>query len=188
VYLKDFDEKLRKHNSPLTMDSATVATSGIVSTGSHGARCANSNTPDSSTQCLENRNYKLWVKTCKRTDLSVTENEAEANVVSVFQNFELKFGEYLYEFISKHPESTPFITHLLFNVGFHESEKIVQPPITIHYQAGIDNLPCMDLEFAFKINDDFSNVIEEFNYIIKRIYEMAADNKFPVYSNNKNKE
>ncbi|CAG8795393.1 25699_t:CDS:2, partial [Dentiscutata erythropus] len=243
VYLKDLDKKLRHHDPPLTLDAATVlntvTTAGIVSTGSHGARCSNSNIPDKvisfqivtadgelhefsdeidpvemsaarisfgllgiiykltfkvepmfnyimkdtfptitdywkpanlknevlnndsleifywpfNTPGLAERNDKLWVKTCNKTDLNATENQVELKLASAFQNFELEFGDHVYEHVAKFPESTPFVSHLLFKVGVeYESEKIVPAPDAIHYQSGIDNIPCMDLEFAFKVN------------------------------------
>ncbi|CAG8500040.1 1733_t:CDS:2 [Racocetra persica] len=272
----DLDEKLRKHNPPLTLNSATVlntvTTSGIVSTGSHGARCANSNIPDQvisfqivtadgelrefsdeidhaemlaarisfgllgiiykltfkvepmfnlimkdsfpyitdywkastlkhevlnndsveifywpfNTPGLEEKNDKLWVKTCKRTDLNVTVNETEDKLLSAFQNFELKFGDHLYEHVAKFPESTPYITNLLFAVGVeHEGENILQAPDAIHYQGGIDNIPCMDLEFAFKVNHVSRHLKKEIgiNYRIEYslgVYEFAAENKYPL--------
>ncbi|CAG8515017.1 13628_t:CDS:2 [Cetraspora pellucida] len=296
VYLKDLDKKLRNHDPPLTMDSATVlntvTTSGIVSTGSHGAKCASSNISDKvisfqiitsdgklhefsdeidpvemnaarinfgllgiiykltfkvepmfnlmmkdvfpnisdwepenlkndvlncdsieifywpfNAVGLEEKNDKIWVKTWKRTDLNVTVNPIEAKLLGDFQNFGTKFGDHLYEHMVKFPDSTPYITNLVFNIGLnHESENILQAPDAIHYQHGTDNVPCMDVEFAFKINHlelvnqgykwqipaytkliiilqkfkDFSNVIEEFNYIVKRVYELAAENKYPL--------
>ncbi|CAG8560351.1 6750_t:CDS:2, partial [Scutellospora calospora] len=263
VYLKDLDIALRKHNPPLAMNSATVlntaTTSGIVSTGCHGARCENSTISDRvisfqiltyngeleefsdqknpiemslfgiiykltfqvepmynllmkdilpnisdywkkenlkndvlnsdsveifywpfNTASLEEKNDRLWVKTWKRTNSKVTEDQIEVKLISAFQNFELKFADNLYKYIANNPESTPFFTNLLFNLGVHESEKVLQAPDAIHYQTGIDNIPCMDVEFAFKVNDDFSNVIDEFNYIIKRVYELAADKKYPI--------
>ncbi|CAG8719999.1 17360_t:CDS:2 [Cetraspora pellucida] len=256
VYLKDLDDKLRKHDPPLTLDSATVlnsvTTSGIVATGSHGAKCANSNIPEKvisfqivtadgelhefsdeidpvemsaarvnfgllgiiykltfkvepmfnvimkdsfpnitdywkasnlkndvlnnesveifywpfNTPGLDEKNDKLWVKTCKRTDSNVTVSQTEEKLLWAFQNFELKFGDHLYEHVAKVPESTPYITNLLFAVGVeHASEKVLQAPDAIHYQGGIDNIPCMDLEFTFKVN---------------HVYEFAADNKYPL--------
>ncbi|CAG8632465.1 4229_t:CDS:2 [Gigaspora margarita] len=270
VYFKDLDKKLRKHDPPLTLDAGTLlntaTTSGVVSTGSHGARCANSNIPEKvisfqivtadgelrefsdeinpvemnaarinfgllgiiykltfivepmfnmimkdslpnisdywkpenlkndvlnndsleifywpfNTAGLNEKNDKLWVKTFKRTDLNVTESQIEVQLMSFFQNFEVEFGDHVYQHIVNFPESTPFITHLLFKAGVHESEKILQAPDAIHYQSGIDHIPCMDLEFAFKVNHDFSNVIDEVNYIVKRIYELAKDKKYPV--------
>ncbi|CAG8764670.1 13853_t:CDS:2, partial [Gigaspora margarita] len=256
VYLKDLDEKLRKHDPPLTMDAAvvlnTVTTSGIVSTGCHGARCANSTIPEKvisfqivtadgelrefsdevdpvemsaarisfgllgiiykltfivepmfnlivkdtfptisdywkpenlkndvltndsvevfywpfNTAGLNEKDNKLWVKTCKRTNLNVTENQIEEQFGSAFQNLELEFGDRVYQHIVKFPESTPYITYFLFKAGIeHESEKIIQAPDAIHYQNGIDHVPCMDLEFAIKINN---------------IYELAADKKYPL--------
>ncbi|CAG8819630.1 39048_t:CDS:2 [Gigaspora margarita] len=256
VYLKDLDKKLRKHDPPLTMDAATVldtvTTSGIVATGSHGARCANSTIPEKvisfqivtadgelrefsdeidpvemsaarinfgllgiiykltfivepmfntimkdafpkisdywkpenlkndvlnnesveifywpfNTPGLKEKNDKLWVKTCKRTDLNVTKNQVDEDFKSVFQNLELEFGDRVYEHLAKFPESTPYITYLLFKSGVdHENEQILQATDAIHYQKGIDHIPCMDLEFAIKID---------------HIYELAEDKKYPL--------
>ncbi|CAG8697665.1 7760_t:CDS:2, partial [Cetraspora pellucida] len=271
VYLEDLDDKLRKHNPPLTFDSSTVlntvTTSGIVSTGSHGTKCANSNISEKvisfqivtsdgelhefsdeidpvemgaarislgllgiiykltftvepmfnlimkdsfpnisdywnaknlkndvlncdsieiiywpfNAPGLQEKNDKLWVKTYKRTDKKVTENQLEVKFSSAFQGFGLKFGNHLYEHIAKHPESTPYITNLLFNAGVnHESEKILQAPDAIHFQSGVDYLLCVEQEFCFKVNHDFSNAIDELKHIIKRIYELAAVNKYPL--------
>ncbi|CAG8698944.1 3035_t:CDS:2 [Dentiscutata erythropus] len=256
VYLKDLVVKLRNHDPPLTFDSlpvlTTVTTSGIVSTGSHGARCASSNVAEKvisfqivtsngelrefsdeidpvemsaarislgllgiiykltfrvepmfnskmkdrfpkisdywkaenlkndvlncesveifympfNASGLEEKNDKLWVKTCKRVDMNVTESQLELKLKSAFQIFGLKFGDHLFEFITKCPESTPYITNLVFNVGLnHESEEILQAPDAIHFQTGVDNFPCMDLEFSFKVN---------------HVYELAAINKYPL--------
>ncbi|CAG8743919.1 1990_t:CDS:2, partial [Racocetra fulgida] len=223
VYLKDLDDKLRKHDPPLTFDSSTVlttvTTSGVVSTGSHGMKVGTSNlsekvisfqivtsdgklhefsdeidpvemsaarisllgiiykltfkvepmfnmiekdsfpnlsdywkaknlkndvlTCDSieilywpfNTPGLQEKNDKLWVKTYKRTDKDVTESQLEVKAASAFQSFGLKFGEHLYEYMAKHPECTPFMTNLLFNIGVnHERERILQAPDAIHYQ------------------------------------------------------
>ncbi|CAG8772944.1 15427_t:CDS:2, partial [Racocetra persica] len=130
---------------------------------------------------LKEKNDKLWVKTYKRTDKKVTESQLEVKAASAFQSFGLKFGEHLYEYMAKNPECTPFMTNLLFNIGVnHERERILQAPDAIHYQSGIDYLLCMEQEISFKVNHDFSNCIEEVNHIIKRVYELAAINKYPL--------
>ncbi|CAI2171849.1 8374_t:CDS:2 [Funneliformis geosporum] len=133
------------------------------------------NTPE-----LKGDNDKIWIKQHKRTQRPVEKSENKLKFERVLQSFSVSFGDHLYDFMAKVPTSTPFLTHLLFEAGVNNNSIVLQAPDAIHYQAGIDNIPCLDLEFSFKVNQDFSNVIEEVNYIVKRIYEEADKNNFPV--------
>lgn len=40
----------------------------------------------------------------------------------------------------------------------------------IHYQQDIDNIPCLDMEMAFKCDDNFGNVVLAWNYVIDLVY------------------
>lgn len=133
------------------------------------------NTPE-----LEEENDKIWIKQHKRTQDPVEKSEGQLKFERVIQTLSVKFGDHIYDFMTKHPTSTPFITHLLFEAGVHENDVVLLAPDAIHYQAGISNIPCLDLEFSIKVDQDFSNVIEEVNYIVKRIYEEASKKNFPV--------
>lgn len=44
-----------------------------------------------------------------------------------------------------------------------------EAPDAIHYQAGIDNIYCQDMEFAIKVDNDFENVITELNYVVNLV-------------------
>ncbi|CAG8653543.1 19024_t:CDS:2, partial [Racocetra fulgida] len=105
---------------------------------------------------FEENNDKIWVKTWKRTDLNVTETPIEVKSFAGFQNFETKFGDHLYEHMTKFPDSTPYITNLTFNIAYgHESKIILQAPDAIHYQVyelAADNKYPLNLTAEFRIN------------------------------------
>ncbi|KAG0268845.1 hypothetical protein BGZ96_006631, partial [Linnemannia gamsii] len=41
-------------------------------------------------------------------------------------------------------------------------------------------MPCMALEMGFKVNEDFSNVVVAWNYVIDQMYEYAQRGEFPI--------
>ncbi|CAG8630896.1 5913_t:CDS:2, partial [Ambispora leptoticha] len=125
---------------------------------------------------------KIWVKQWLRTDDPVTNSQTELGVKRVFDDLGTKFGDRLYEFIVKCPEGTPHLSNLLWKAGPASKPKnvVLQAPDAIHYQAGIDNVPCEDLEFVFKVDEDFANVVEEFNHIVNTVYAYANKGKFPM--------
>ncbi|CAG8662675.1 1669_t:CDS:2 [Acaulospora morrowiae] len=271
IYLKDLDKVLRKHDPPLALDSCvvlnTVTAGGIVATGCHGAKCANSNIPDkvvslqivtadgelrefsddidkvemsaarinlgllgiiyqltfvvepmfnirmidifdplvtswnapnlknlvNSSDSIEvfywqfnnpgfgAENDRIWIKQFLRTEDMATVSATDEKVKNMFQTLELEFGDHLFEFMAKVPESTPFVSHLLFEAGIdHRADQILEAPDAIHWRAGIDAVPCMDMEFAIKLDKDFHIAIEEFNHVIKRVYEYAEKKKYPM--------
>ncbi|KAG0364501.1 hypothetical protein BC939DRAFT_459347 [Gamsiella multidivaricata] len=134
------------------------------------------NTPD-----LGAANDRIWVKQWQRTTVLPVSISKECEAFhKLIQGYETQFGEHLYEFMAKHPSSTPFVNCLLFKaVGNKDVEQVLEAPDAIHYQAGIDNLPCVDLEMAFKVNEDFSNVVIAWNYVIEQLYEYASRGEFP---------
>ncbi|CAG8515076.1 11816_t:CDS:2 [Ambispora gerdemannii] len=270
--IKQMDDKLRQHKPPLSFDSMTVLSSvrasGIVATGSHGAKCAGASISDQVVKLqivtgdgelhvfsdendpkemsaarinlgllgimykitwhvqplfklrmidfqppikswlypatlkefveksdsvevfywpfneseLDRNDDKLWVKQWLRTDDPITTSQAELGMERVCEDLETRFGDKLYQFIVKCPESTPYITNLLWKAGpVSKPQNVVIPaPDAIHYQSGIDNILCDDLEFTFKADKDFANVAEEFNHIVDSVYAYAKKGKFPM--------
>ncbi|KAF8936094.1 hypothetical protein EDD21DRAFT_365292 [Dissophora ornata] len=127
-------------------------------------------------------NDHIWVKQWQRTkELPVSVSHACETFHKLAQGYETQFGDHLYEFMAAHPSSAPFVNCLLFKaIGGKDSEVVLNAPDAIHYQAGIDNLPCLDMEMAFKVNEDFSNVVVAWNYVIEQLYEYANRGEFPL--------
>ncbi|KAF9943810.1 hypothetical protein BGZ65_000229, partial [Modicella reniformis] len=126
-------------------------------------------------------NDRLWVKQWRRTEnLPVNVSSPKLDCQRILQGYETKFGDHLYEYMAEHPSSTPFVNCLLFKtVSYENTEAVLYAPDAMHFQAGIDNIPCLDLEMAFKVNQDFSNVVVAWNYVIDQLYEYANRGEYP---------
>ncbi|KAF9958591.1 hypothetical protein BGZ72_000170 [Mortierella alpina] len=122
----------------------------------------------------------LWLKQWQRTNRTVTENSLARGVRSVFANLETEFGNTLFQYMAANPSSTPFIDYLLYSLNKGDSERVLYAPEAIHYQPGIDNIPCLSTEMAFQVDEDFQNVVKAGNYVIDKVYELAHQGKFPV--------
>jgi len=131
---------------------------------------------------LGRANDHIWIKQWQRTkDLPVTVSPSKEGFTKLWQGYETVFGDHLYEFMAAHPTSAPFVNCLLFqSIGGKDAEVVLEAPDAIHYQAGIDNLPCVDLEMALKVNEDFSNVVVAWNFVIDQMYEYAKRGEFPL--------
>ncbi|KAG0362934.1 hypothetical protein BG005_003472 [Podila minutissima] len=131
------------------------------------------------TPALDAANDKLWIKQWQRTKLPVTVSPEQEAIDTLFQNLATEFGnKLLYEYMATHPSCTPFVNSLLFG-AFGAGERVQTVADAIHYQAGIENIKCLDMEMAFKCNADYSNVVKAWNYVIDQMYEYSHRNEFP---------
>ncbi|KAG0281331.1 hypothetical protein BGZ95_004968 [Linnemannia exigua] len=130
---------------------------------------------------LEAANDRIWLKQWRRTTtLPLSTSPVEEAFKKWTQGYQTQFGEHLYEYMAANPSCTPFVNWLTFSaLGGKDTEEVLEAPDAIHYQAGIDNLPCVDLEMAFKVNEDFSNVVVAWNYVINQLYEHANRGEYP---------
>lgn len=87
-------------------------------------------------------NDHIWIKQWQRSTLPVTILPEQEKFHQITQNLETTFGNKLYEFMAQNPSCTPFLDCLLFTVLKSDDEKVLEAPDAIHYQAGIDNVPC----------------------------------------------
>ncbi|KAF9975928.1 hypothetical protein BGZ73_000217 [Actinomortierella ambigua] len=125
-------------------------------------------------------NDKMWIKQWRRTTAVVTETAHKEDFKEMMQTLQTEFGSKLYEFMVSIPESTPFIQCLMANAAGHASERVQTVPDAIHYQAGIDNILCLDMEMAFKVDDDFVNVVRGWRYVIEQMYALADKKQYPL--------
>ncbi|KAF9956465.1 hypothetical protein BGZ65_002690 [Modicella reniformis] len=128
---------------------------------------------------LNSTHDRIWVKQWQRTTDPVTDPEIVVQIRKFFQNYETKFGDYLFQYIAAHPCSTPFLNHYVFKALEGDHEVVLQAPDAIHYQGGIDNVPCLDLEMAFKVDDNFENVVTAWKYVVEQLYEYANRGEYP---------
>ncbi|KAI1290644.1 hypothetical protein EDD11_009133 [Mortierella claussenii] len=129
---------------------------------------------------LDPTNDHLWVKQWRRSNRGLTETPVSDAFQNVLQNLGTSFGNKVYEFMAANPSSTPFLSHLIYSTLNTNSEQVLYAPHAIHYQAGIDHIPCLDLETAFKVDTHFENVVKAWRYVVDLIYELAKHGKFPL--------
>jgi len=112
---------------------------------------------------------KLWVKVWETTNDEVTFDPLATALYRQAQKVSTAIADAVYQQLLTHPERTPLISYTGGKVRLVERNNVWLAPDAIHYQAGIDSIPCLDTEFAIKIDKDFTNVITELHYIIKRV-------------------
>ncbi|KAF9963102.1 hypothetical protein BGZ70_007628 [Mortierella alpina] len=110
----------------------------------------------------------------------ITESSLARGVRNIFSNLETEFGNTLFQYMAANPAATPFMDYLLYWINKGESENVLYAPEAIHYQAGIDNIPCLATEMAFKVDEGFKNVVKAGNYVVDQVYELAHQGKFPL--------
>ncbi|KAF9940978.1 hypothetical protein BGZ67_006216 [Mortierella alpina] len=122
----------------------------------------------------------IWLKQWQRTNSTVTESSLAHSVRNIFANLETEFGNTLFQYMTANPSATPFVDYLLYSINNGDSEQVLYAPDAIHYQPGIDNIPCISTEMAFKVDEDFKNVVKAGNYVIDQVYEYAQRGEFPL--------
>jgi len=129
----------------------------------------------------EKSKEKLWIKRwVKSGDKPITLDDLEQTFYRIAQNAATKIANSFYHQLLEFPGKTPTITNLASKVKLVNREQVWKAPDAIHYQAGIDNIPCEDLEFAIKVDDNFENVLTELHHIIDRIFDYDKEDKYPV--------
>lgn len=122
-------------------------------------------------------NDRLWVKQWQRVgnDVPVTKTRKQRTFEKLTQQMETSFGSKLQEFMAENPSSTPFLCCLMYTMMMKTDgektmvsvsdglggqmqvegdEETLHAPDAIHFQAGIDNIKCLDLEMAFKVDEN----------------------------------
>ncbi|RIA90986.1 hypothetical protein C1645_768607 [Glomus cerebriforme] len=123
---------------------------------------------------------KLWIKRWIKSIEPATLSDLQQVFLRVAQSASTKIAHDFYQLILESPEKTPSITNLAGKVKLIERDEVWKAPNAIHYQAGIDNIPCYDLEFAIKADKDFENVVTEIDYVFNKIYDYAKEGKYPI--------
>ncbi|KAF9999460.1 hypothetical protein BGZ80_006560 [Entomortierella chlamydospora] len=125
-------------------------------------------------------NDHLWVKQWQRSNLTATDNSVKDTLGDALQSLEATLGSKAYEFMAANPSSTPYIVPIMYQAVVADDSVVLHAPNAIHYQAGIDDMPCLDLEMAFKVDDGFQNVVKAWKYVVDQVYTYANAGKYPL--------
>jgi hypothetical protein len=114
---------------------------------------------------------KLWIKQWVRSSgVPVSLDDLEQTFLRIAQNATTKIANDFYRQLLENPEKTPLLTNLAGKLKLVDRNQVWKAPDAIHYQDGIDNIPCEDLEFAIKVDENFENVLTELNHAIDRVH------------------
>ncbi|KAF9436444.1 hypothetical protein BGZ76_003975 [Entomortierella beljakovae] len=125
-------------------------------------------------------NDEIWIKQWKRTKKNAQDSELSDTLKYLYQNVQTTLGQQAYNLISANPSLTPFFTPILYSAVSADSSIVLHAPNAMHYQYGIDNLPCLDLEMSFKVDENFENVVKAWSFIVDLMYEYAEHDKYPL--------
>ena len=112
---------------------------------------------------------KLWIKRWEKTTGPITLDALQTTFYRIAQDVTTKIANNLFQQLIEAPEKTPFISGLAAQLRLIDRDEVWQAPDAIHYQAGVTNIPCEDLEYSIKADKDFENVLTELNYVIDRV-------------------
>ncbi|KAF9159880.1 hypothetical protein DFQ26_006091 [Actinomortierella ambigua] len=125
-------------------------------------------------------NDYLWLKQWHRTNMTLTSSFVTDRLTAVFQTLQSILGRGVNELMVAYPPSTPHWISFITPLALRADNQVLDAPNAIHYQAGIDNLPCYDLEMGFKVDGNFENVVKAWKFVIDKVYEYASKGKFPM--------
>ncbi|KAF0555484.1 FAD-binding domain-containing protein [Gigaspora margarita] len=130
---------------------------------------------------LDPNRDQIWVKTYVRTDdpASFTQQQLEQSLPNQTQATikQMKLRSTLIQ----NPEKTPNVTATLWN-GFTSvgnTSFVYQVPEAMHHAVSEES-PKELMEIAFKAELDLSNVVAEYLFIMKTLYDFAGEGKFPL--------
>lgn len=115
-------------------------------------------------------NDRLWIKQWRRTSDPVSKNAFIAASRNQAQEIYSRISARVFDFMAANPASVRYVNWCIYRIISHkEADEVLKVPDAIHYQPGIDNMPCMGFEMGFKVNEDFSNVVVAWNYVIEQV-------------------
>ncbi|CAG8812300.1 40617_t:CDS:2, partial [Gigaspora margarita] len=124
----------------------------------------------------------VWVKNWVRTDkpVSITQKQLEQLRKTQRQGMILQYQ--LLSSLLKNPEETPNITSSIWEDFISSGNKslVLEAPDAFHYVPAEESVKLDLMEFGFKVDPDFSNVVTEFLFAIKTMYKFAKQGKFPL--------
>ncbi|CAG8767456.1 24195_t:CDS:2, partial [Gigaspora rosea] len=131
---------------------------------------------------LDPNRDNIWIIILVRTDepVSFTQQQLEQLHESQRQ-YEIQQYE-LRSSLVQNPEATPNITATLWNnfTSNGNTSFVYQAPDAIHHEVSEESIKYELMEIAFKVDPDFSNIVTEYRYIMKLLYDFARKGKFPL--------
>ncbi|KAF9969606.1 hypothetical protein BGZ65_011780, partial [Modicella reniformis] len=123
---------------------------------------------------------RLWVIQSQRTEeLPVTESSKQRSLRKRIQRICRVLGINIFRAMLALPSLTSSLSTLMYSSMLKETDEVLLAPDAIHYLSKIARVKSVDMEFAFKVGENYENVIKAWNFVIEQMYEHAQRGEFP---------
>ncbi|KAF9401238.1 hypothetical protein BGX21_002327 [Mortierella sp. AD011] len=123
---------------------------------------------------------KVWFKEWNRTNLSVVESRAMTKFKRLAELCGLTISNVIYKTVHKKPELTPFLAKTLYNGTSMNKQEILHATEALHFLGGIESVPFCCCEMSIKMDENFENVINAWNFVVEQVREYASRKTYPL--------
>ncbi|KAF9359339.1 hypothetical protein BGX34_008435, partial [Mortierella sp. NVP85] len=124
---------------------------------------------------------RMWVKSWRRTtDLPLTETPKQTKIKKRFQRMTMVIVNKLYRIMASNPHHTQSMKWVMFSMVINRVNKVLYAPDAIHFLDGVDNVHSTDMEMAFKVDENYENVVKAWSFVIEEMYGHASRGEFPL--------
>ncbi|KAF9964839.1 hypothetical protein BGZ70_005832 [Mortierella alpina] len=125
-------------------------------------------------------NDRVLIRQWHRTDLPLKSSLKRVAFQRFRQRLLVRFAQnVLYKFMTTFPKTTPYVCYPLFAMTPRD-KKVLYAPDAIHHYGGLELFTITELEMAFKVDDDFGNVVNAWNFAMSLMYEYGNRGEFPL--------
>jgi hypothetical protein len=112
----------------------------------------------------------MWVKSWRRTtDLPLTETPKQTKIKKRFERMTMVIVNKLYRIIASNPHYTQSMKWVMFSMVINRANKVLYAPDAIHFLDGVDNVKSTDMEMAFKVDENYENVVKAWSFVIEEV-------------------
>ncbi|KAF9360622.1 hypothetical protein BGX26_008460 [Mortierella sp. AD094] len=123
---------------------------------------------------------KVWFKEWNRTNLPVVESRIKTKFKRLSELCGLSICNHIIRIVLKRPEATPFIARTLFNTTSMNKQEILYASEALHFLGGIERVPFCCCEMSIKMDENFENVVNAWNFVVEQVREYAKQKAYPL--------
>ncbi|KAG9319463.1 hypothetical protein KVV02_000361 [Mortierella alpina] len=125
--------------------------------------------PFSSRDFSSPANDRVLIRQWHRTNLPLKPSQKRIAFQRFGQRLMVRLAQnFIYRFMTKFPTTTPYICYPLFALKPCDN-KVLYVPEAIHHYGGLEAFKVTELEMAFKVDDNFENVIDAWNFVMNLV-------------------
>ncbi|KAF9291316.1 hypothetical protein BGZ68_004404 [Mortierella alpina] len=125
-------------------------------------------------------NDRVLIRQWHRTDRPLKPSQRRVTLQRSQQRLAVWLAQnFIFKFMTRFPKTTPYICYPLYAMKPRDN-KVLYVPEAIHHYGGLGMFKILELEMAFKADDDFKNVVDAWNFVMELMYEFANRGEYPL--------